>query len=431
MTKRDGWSITEAGLEAIAAFPSPDELYAERNRRYREIDEQRKRAKENLSGVQQWIASALGLVEAGNWTAHDDLAELADTSPAEVAHFLANWSVRLPNAYRVLNANGSIPDEGILNAAYRGTDLHRRLSGEGVEFDGEGRASQAQRLDANALKALFEERPDDGDGGFDAATSKRAWMVRGSNVDGFNLVDDWLRDGYVSLSASQLKPFTDAPSSDELKQWVETAYQHKSYAYRAQRLQEFDRFLRRMQIGDLVLTTLHGKVYLGQVSGPAHFAHSPDGLSNLRRDVRWQPADPVGIGRLGPPVPALLGSQDYIVDLTEAYLQLADLMPPAHEPVAPPVPRPPRELAFNAITAEFAGDLLMDQAELARIAELLWEKKQIVLYGPPGTGKTWLAEKLARHLTDGARCVWSSSTRPTPTKTSSRDSGPRQGAAAR
>ena len=29
-------------------------------------------------------------------------------------------------------------------------------------------------------------------------------MVRGSNVDGFNLVPDWLRDGFVSLSASQL-----------------------------------------------------------------------------------------------------------------------------------------------------------------------------------------------------------------------------------
>ena len=42
----------------------------------------------------------------------------------------------------------------------------------------------------------------------------------------------------------------------------------------------------------------------------------------------------------------------------------------------------------------------MDQAELAKIADLLWERKQIILYGPPGTGKTYLASKLARHLTD-------------------------------
>ena len=29
-------------------------------------------------------------------------------------------------------------------------------------------------------------------------------MMRGSNVDGYNLVPEWLRDGFVSLSASQL-----------------------------------------------------------------------------------------------------------------------------------------------------------------------------------------------------------------------------------
>ena len=33
----------------------------------------------------------------------------------EVAHFLASGKVKLPNAYRVLNADGSIPDEGMLN----------------------------------------------------------------------------------------------------------------------------------------------------------------------------------------------------------------------------------------------------------------------------------------------------------------------------
>lgn len=402
ITKRDGWSITEAGLEALEAFPSPDELYAERNRRYREIDELRKRAQRNLSEVHQFIASALELVEAGNWTAQEDLAALAGTTADEVAHFLASGRVKLANAYRVLNADGNIPEEGMLNAAYRGTDLHRRLTSEGVDFDREGRASQAQRLNAEALKALFEERPDEYDdvAGLDAASSKRAWMIRGSNVDGFNLVDEWLSESYVSLSASQLRPFADVPSADELKERVESGYQHKSYAYRAQRLQEFDRFLRRMQVGDLVLTSLQGKVFLGEVSGPARFVDSSNGLSNLRRNVRWYSEDPVDIEQLGPPVPALLGSQDYIVDLTEAYQQLAGLVPEEEAIAAVTVPRPTRELAFHPVTAQFAKELLMDQADLARIAELLWEKKQIVLYGPPGTGKTWLAEKLARQLTD-------------------------------
>ena len=43
------------------------------------------------------------------------------------------------------------------------------------------------------------------------------------------------------------------------------------------------------------------------------------------------------------------------------------------------------------MTAEFAAELLMDQAELQKIADLLWERKQVIFYGPPGTGKTYLA----------------------------------------
>ena len=94
--------------------------YAELNRRYREIDQRRKQAQQNLSDVQQFIATTLRLVEPGNWTAHDDLAELVATTPTEVADFLASGKVKLANAYRVLNADGSIPAEGMLNYAYRG-----------------------------------------------------------------------------------------------------------------------------------------------------------------------------------------------------------------------------------------------------------------------------------------------------------------------
>ena len=91
-------------------------------------------------------------------------------------------------------------------------------------------------------------------------------MVRGSSVDGFNLVPDWLGEGFVSLSASQLAHLDRDLSYEELRQAVESAYQHKSYAYRGQRLEEFDRFLRRMRIGDLVLTPMSGKVHIGEVT---------------------------------------------------------------------------------------------------------------------------------------------------------------------
>ena len=58
----------------------------------------------------------------------------------------------------MLNADGSIPVEGMLHASYRGMDLRHRLAGEGVEFDADGRASQEQRLTAEALKELLAER---------------------------------------------------------------------------------------------------------------------------------------------------------------------------------------------------------------------------------------------------------------------------------
>jgi len=89
----------------------------------------------------------------------------------------------------------------MLNAAYRGTDLHGRLAGEGVDFEASGRPSQRQRLTAEDLKEFLDAAR--GEVVVPAATA-RAWMVRGTNVEGYNLVPDWLKDGFVSLGASQL-----------------------------------------------------------------------------------------------------------------------------------------------------------------------------------------------------------------------------------
>jgi 5-methylcytosine-specific restriction enzyme B len=400
-SKIGGWSINDAGIEALETFSDSYELWAEYNRRYREVDQRRKQALQALSDVQQFIATTLQMVAPGSWTAQNDLAKLADTTAEEVANFLAGTKVKLPTSYRVLNADGSIPAEGMLHATYRGTDLRRRLASEGVEFDADGLASQEQRITAEALKEFLAEREQEVNGEAPPST-RRAWMVRGTSVDGFNLVPEWLREGFVSLSASQLSSLDASAGYDELKEAVETAYQHKSYAYRGQRLEELDRFMLRMHEGDLVLTPMHGGLHIGEVTGPARFADSAAPHSNLRRKVRWfNPAEPIEGNRLRAPVPALLQSQAYVVDLTEAYDQLAGLIPRTELPTKPSEPK--RELRFNPVMAEFAADVLMDRAELVKIVDLLWERKQVILYGPPGTGKTYLASKLARHLTeDGA-----------------------------
>jgi 5-methylcytosine-specific restriction protein B len=368
MSKIGGWSITDAGAEALDTYDTLDALWSELRRQLRDVDRRRKEAQRDLNDVQQFIADAIALVEPGSWTSREDLAELAGTSGTQVADFLA--AVKVANSYRVLEADGSIPSEGQLHFAYRGNPgLRERLIHEGLALGADGRASQDQRLTSGALQELLRARA------------------------------EGAQEGFVSLSASQLAGVAPDASYEELRRAVEEGYQHKSYAYREQRLAEFDRFIRRMRPGDLVLTTEHSEVFIGEVTGAPTFVESERGLSNLRRSVVWRNADkPMSADRLAPPVPALLQDQAHVVDLTEAYEQLTALT----VPVAPP---PRRELAFRPVTAEFAYNLFMDRDELAKIADLLWEKKQIILYGPPGTGKTWLARKLARHLTndmDGA-----------------------------
>ncbi len=47
-----------------------------------------------------------------------------------------------------------------------------------------------------------------------------------------------------------------------------------------------------------------------------------------------------------------------------------------------------------------SGHTYLDEEELEELLEALQERGQIILAGPPGTGKTWIAEHLARYLTD-------------------------------
>lgn len=50
-SKLGGWSITDAGIEALETYPDADELFTELRGRIREVDQRRKQAQQSLNDV--------------------------------------------------------------------------------------------------------------------------------------------------------------------------------------------------------------------------------------------------------------------------------------------------------------------------------------------------------------------------------------------
>ena len=256
ISKRGGWSITEAGLASTKGL-GPDELYREIKTRYRVVyKEDRKRTPRDPDPRWSVVRDALALIGGGSWTTYGDLAEVADLSAQSIGQFVANQG-DLPNGYRVLQADGSI-SSGFRWSDSRTDDPRDVLRQEGIEFDEHGRALQSQRITAEDLRELLADLDS-------TATTQRAWLVRGSSVNGRDLVPVWLRKGSISLAGSHLKEVQPGISRDELKPMVEQDYAHLSYAARAEKLDEFHAFLTKMQAGDLVATTSQGRLYLGEI----------------------------------------------------------------------------------------------------------------------------------------------------------------------
>ncbi|MYE86074.1 MAG: AAA domain-containing protein, partial [Gammaproteobacteria bacterium] len=59
-----------------------------------------------------------------------------------------------------------------------------------------------------------------------------------------------------------------------------------------------------------------------------------------------------------------------------------------------PEPREPNGDDLERLSDE----LLFDEGDLRRIADLLDDKRQVIFQGPPGTGKTFAAQAIARHI---------------------------------
>ncbi|MFH8973572.1 DUF4357 domain-containing protein [Streptomyces sp. NPDC017890] len=248
---------------------------------------------------------------------------------------------------------------------------------------------------------------------------RKAWLVRGSNVAGRDLVRRlWLPDGLVTLAATHLPPVeADDPTKSALRRYVQDGYDASaSYSQKRVIVDELHCFLTQMRTGDTVCTISGGRLHVGLVDSAAEQVESEDGLTNLRRKVAWQRDVPYD--ELPEALQQKLSVQHDVVDLTSV-LPLVDGLGRSDEELAEeaeaedrdPTTEVPaivarRDPELPEPTAELAGELLVhDAAWLREVRDLLADDRQLVLYGPPGTGKTFLALKLAEFLGGGPEQV--------------------------
>ncbi|MET0604625.1 MAG: DUF262 domain-containing protein, partial [Baekduia sp.] len=101
------------------------------------------------------VDQAVAALPAGSWTSYGDLAELAGTAAQPTANHVAkDPSIKL--AYRVLSSDGSVSYNFAWHEPDDTRDPTEVLTGEGVLFDEQGRASQAQRLGPAELEDLLD-----------------------------------------------------------------------------------------------------------------------------------------------------------------------------------------------------------------------------------------------------------------------------------
>jgi len=401
MTKtREGWAITDGGREALASHPDGAGLDIDSARAYRDRLKARKTDTGNQTGYAQILEAALELLEPGQWTTYGELAVVAGTNAQTVGNFMNKTAA--DGAHRVLGKDGR-PAIGFAWSDGRADNVRDVLDVEGVQFDESGAASEGQHVRTEDFRAFLEEK------GVLVALPRRAWLVRGSSVDGQDLVPSWRQDGFASLRASKLREVEPGIGRSELKAIVDEDYSQTSYAAKAAKLDEFHAFLSRMQVGELITTTSQGQLYLGRITGQAEYVPSAGGLSNLRRPVDWAP-EGFDYGDLASEIKARLQVQYDVVEMTQQ-LDLLDTLLAVQaavvqddEPTIPPVVA--RELILPDATEELAGRLNVDRAWLQECVDLLRDRPQLIFYGPPGTGKTYIAQHLAAHLAgDNVRLV--------------------------
>lgn len=154
------------------------------------------------------------------------------------------------------------------------------------------------------------------------------------------------------------------------------------------------RFITKVNPGDLIVMPDGSDLYCGVVVGDARYDKTHECWV---RSVDWN-SSPVDRADVSPALYSRLRSLLTITEITELLPEVANMVDDENVADLSPLASVP-DITLASIDADTASDWMLEREWLAEIVELLQRKRQLIFFGPPGTGKTFLAEKIARHLT--------------------------------
>ena len=227
--------------------------------------------------------------------------------------------------------------------------------------------------------------------------TRRAWFVNLA-ADAPETWSRWQNEQEVSLKAPEVGVENRGASLDDLAHIVGLAHLDLDADARDRRAREIFAFVTRAKAGDLFITEFDGSLYVGESLGS--LAEQLDSGGELAISVAWFPGE-IALDAAPPQVQAALESLGVVIEVTSVITVIEGLI--ETEPDVVEITEPTVRHSFALLTQEFCDEVHMPLADVQRFVDALMSRKQMVFYGPPGTGKTFLARRLAHHLSGSKR----------------------------
>jgi 5-methylcytosine-specific restriction enzyme B len=301
-----------------------------------------------------------------------------------------------------VKAGWLIKDDGVWRITEEGLDALQSLV-DPEEFQRTAVAAYKAWSADQPAKVIYtaEEVAEDTEAArFEAGETKmhRAWLVRGANVGGVNVLPKWFQSGFCSIAWAELPDIQPGTPKIEIAKLVKAALPEAHIVSQGLSVGVLDRFVNEMRVGDLVVTVDGPKVYVGVIDGDPTYTGHPE--ITRQRSVAWSNIrKPFLRSQLSQEAADGLRGQLTLSDLTPQMSEFARLGGVEVDPIIE-LTLPDASVAVP--DQQLADELLLPLAWLRETVDLLNDKRQIVLYGPPGTGKTYLAQELCKALVEGS-----------------------------